>query len=209
MSCSWTQQSITRTCMNTAYGTLPIGLGPSRSRSWSLMACMAWSRSLASASNSASTSDPGVFRRASIHPSFILPIGLCTWGRSSGTAGGASRPANIDSVPMTCDSWSFTVHPGHSVGLAQSSSLSSWPSAAIEDQTSSSSPMNARSTIALVSFGAVRSDGGPLDGVPAAGLDVGREGLGDGADVLAGLRAAQFVEVGVLAPADDEIPQTH
>ena len=85
-------------------------------------------------------------------------MSLCTWAapRAASSADGVSRPASIDSVPITWASWSCTVQPGQSVALAQSGSSSDEHNSSRRRHSSSNSSMTGSSTPSLPCWSAGR-----------------------------------------------------
>ena len=106
--------------MNVAWGTSPTGLQPTAAHSSSPSASSWASRMPVTSRNSARTVAPGNGRRTAIQASLRAPTSFFTWSPSGPSHSGAGSPMMMRSIPMRCDSWSFTSQPGHSVGRAHS-----------------------------------------------------------------------------------------
>ena len=120
MSCSCTQQSITRTCMNSRYGTFPTGLGPTSSKRAAGHDRSSASRRAVTVAELVQHLRTGRDRRGD-HPSLVAGADLVVRHAAASTAGsGAGSPSSERSVPTMCDSTSRTVHPGHSDGSSHS-----------------------------------------------------------------------------------------
>ena len=156
MSCSCSQQSNTRICMNRPKVSLPAGVNDSAFHSSSLMASSAASRAPVSSRNLESTSFGGTTRSASTHCSLKAPMSLrtCSLDSRSISMSGPGSPASIASVPTMCDTLSCTLQPGSGDGRRHSSS----------DNSPSSSPRLAHTS---PSAATVRSFG-MLDAIPAS-----------------------------------------
>ena len=96
-------------------GTSPTGLHPTTSNRSGGIVRSSWIRRPVTEMNSASTSLPGIRRRASTHGSFSSAKPLRTWSGKYGERRGRGSPRSIRSTPIRWEIWSRTVQPGQSV----------------------------------------------------------------------------------------------
>jgi hypothetical protein len=113
---------MTRTCMNSRYGTSPTGLGPISSKRVSGHDRSSATRRPVTSWNSCKTSGPGRERRGATQASLRAPTSFSTWDGNSVSGGGSPSPSSTRSMPIRCDNTSRTVHPGHSDGRSHSAS---------------------------------------------------------------------------------------
>src|SRR6266508_1780982 len=138
MSCSWAHESKMRNGSRSRTVPGPAGVHVSAEKPSSVMARRVAMRSPVTSRNSSSTSGPVRARRASTQTSFDLPMSFFTWGKSGAVWSGGGRPMITDSMPMMWATLSCTLHPGHSVSVFHSASLSPAQSSSIDFHSSSS-----------------------------------------------------------------------